>query len=84
MAKRTIRICLGSSCFTRGNNANVDVVKRFLKEHDLEVDVTFSGRLCEDMCSRGPILMVDDRIYEEVNLSKLHKILQEEFQKQSH
>ena len=39
----------------------------------------FSGRLCEDMCSRGPIVCIDDRVYEEVTLSLLHKILEEEF-----
>lgn len=80
MGKRNIKICLGSSCFSRGNSANVDVVKQFLREHGLEADVTFSGRLCEDMCSRGPIIVIDDKVYEEVNLSRLHKILQEEFQ----
>lgn len=75
-----IKICLGSSCFSRGNNVNVEVVKQFLRERGLEADVTFSGRLCEDMCGRGPVIVIDDKVYEEVNLSRLHKILQEEFQ----
>lgn len=79
MSKHRINICLGSSCFSRGNNANVEVVKKFLAERDLEAEVTFSGRLCEDMCGRGPIVVIDDKVYEEVTLSKLYKILQEEF-----
>jgi NADH:ubiquinone oxidoreductase subunit E len=79
MAKHHIKICLGSSCFSRGNNVNVEVVKKFLREHTLEAEVTFSGRLCEDMCNRGPVIVIDDRVYEDVNLSRLHKILEEEF-----
>ena len=80
MQKRHIRICLGSSCFSRGNNANVEVLKKYLKDNGLDAEVAFSGRLCEDMCSRGPVIAIDDRVYEEVNLSRLHKILKEEFQ----
>ncbi|HIW97396.1 MAG TPA: (2Fe-2S) ferredoxin domain-containing protein [Candidatus Tidjanibacter gallistercoris] len=79
MGKRRISICLGSSCFARGNNANIAVVKRFLAENGLQAEVTFTGQLCENMCSRGPVICIDDQVYEEVNLSLLHKILEEEF-----
>ena len=79
MGKRRISICLGSSCFARGNNANIAVVKQFLADRGLEAEVTFMGQLCENMCNRGPIICIDDQVYEEVNLSLLHKILEEEF-----
>ena len=80
MQKRHIKICLGSSCFSRGNNTNIEVVKKFLRDKGLEADVSFSGRLCEEMCGRGPVITIDDHVYEEVNLSRLYKILQDEFQ----
>ena len=73
MGKRRISICLGSSCFARGNNANIAVVKQFLADRGLEAEVTFTGQLCENMCNRGPIICIDDQVYEEVNLSLLHK-----------
>ena len=79
MGKRRISICLGSSCFALGNNANIAVVKQFLADRGLEAEVTFTGQLCENMCNRGPIICIDDQVYEEVNLSLLHKILEEEF-----
>ena len=79
MGKRRISICLGSSCFARGNNANIAVVKQFLADRGLEAEVTFTGQLCENMCNRGTIICIDDQVYEEVNLSLLHKILEEEF-----
>ena len=79
MEKRRISICLGSSCFARGNNANWAVVKEFLAERGLDAEVTFTGQLCENMCNKGPVIRIDDQVYEEVNLSLLHKILEEEF-----
>jgi NADH:ubiquinone oxidoreductase subunit E len=45
----------------------------------LEAELTFTGRLCENMCSRGPVIVIDDKVYENVNLSRLYKILKEEF-----
>lgn len=77
--KKSIQICLGSSCFSRGNKANLEAIKQYLSTNGLSASITFSGRLCENMCDRGPIVVVDGKIYEEVNLSRLIKILQEEF-----
>lgn len=79
MEKRQIKICLGSSCFSRGNKANVEVVQKYLKDHNLEADVYLSGHLCEEKCSRGPVISIDENVYEGVQISRLYKILQEEF-----
>lgn len=73
----TIRICLGSSCFSRGNNNHLEVIRKYIAENNLEAEISFSGHLCEDMCSEGPILRIDDKIYKEVNLSSLYRILEE-------
>lgn len=73
----TIRICLGSSCFSRGNNTHLEVIRKYIAENDLEAEISFSGHLCEDMCSEGPILCIDNKIYKEVNLSSLYRILEE-------
>lgn len=76
---RKIRICLGSSCYSRGNNVHLDIIRKYISEHRQEAQISFSGHLCESLCSNGPILKIDDKIYKEVNLSSLYKILQEEF-----
>lgn len=76
---RQIQICLGSSCYSRGNNIHLEVLRKFIAENQLQAEISFSGHLCEDFCSNGPILRIDDKIYKEVNLSNLYRILQEEF-----
>ena len=76
---RQIRICLGSSCYSRGDNIHLEVIRKYIAENQLEAEISFSGHLCEELCNSGPILRIDDKIYKEVTLSGLYRILQEEF-----
>lgn len=77
--KKNITVCLGSSCFSRGNKANLEAIRRYIETNGLNAKVSFSGCLCRDNCGKGPVISVDDHMYEEVNLSRLEKILKEEF-----
>ena len=62
---RQIRICLGSSCYSRGNNIHLEVIRKYIAENQLEAEISFSGHLCEELCNSGPILRIDDKIYKE-------------------
>ena len=42
-----------------------------------KAEIAFSGHLCENLCSEGPILRIDEKVYKEVNLSSLYRILEE-------
>ncbi len=77
----SIRICLGSSCYSRGNNVHLEVIRKYIAENHLEADISFSGHLCEELCSNGPVLRIDDKVYRNVNLSSLYRILEEAFAK---
>jgi len=70
-----IVICLGSSCFARGNAQNLAVIEDFLHGRDLKATVRFSGKLCQDECNLGPNLMVAGRSHHEVTPAKLRDIL---------
>lgn len=54
-----ITLCMGSSCFARGNNRNLEVVRDYLERRGLEAHVELSGVLCENGCNRGPNISVD-------------------------
>jgi len=47
-------ICMGSACFSRGNNRTLDLIQGYLKDHDLEKTVHLTGTLCQDNCRQGP------------------------------
>lgn len=58
--KTEITICLGSSCFARGNKKMVQVIQQFLKQNFLEDRVLFRGAHCFGECGDGPSIRIGD------------------------
>ena len=77
--KREIVICLGSSCFARGNNKNLEFIQEYLKVNNLKEKITFKGQLCSQQCSKGPVVIIDGEMYTDVNKTKLMEILNTKF-----
>lgn len=69
MQKPKIVICLGSSCFARGNGENVRVVENYLAANSYrdDVDVELAGTLCKGRCSEGPNVIINDEFYSNVD-----------------
>jgi len=76
-----ILICLGSSCYSRGNAENLNTIKEFLASRDIESKIDFRGHLCNDMCNKGPVIEIDDNVFEGVTKSNLPTILTNHFNK---
>ena len=74
-----ITICLGSSCFSRGNRQTLDLIKSYLKEHGLEDKVFFRGDLCDGLCEHGPIMKIDGEVFKHVNSDNIYEILNNYF-----
>jgi len=77
--KIEMQICMGSSCFSRGNRDVVGYIRDYLKRNHLEDKIVFKGARCMNLCSNGPNLRINDRIIEGVTLSKIEAILEKEF-----
>lgn len=76
-----ILICLGSSCHSRGNAENLKFIQNFLKERKIDSNIDFRGHLCNEMCKRGPVIEIDEHVYEGVTQSNLPIILSNHFDK---
>lgn len=63
----TVTICMGSSCFSRGNAATAEAIQRYVSENGLHDKVAVRGCLCEGECKNGPNIRVDDTLYENVS-----------------
>ncbi len=74
-----MQICLGSSCFSRGNKDIVMYIKEYLKKNHLDDRVVFKGSRCMDKCSNGPNLMINGRMIEEISLANIEAIMVREF-----
>ncbi|HNY07304.1 MAG TPA: (2Fe-2S) ferredoxin domain-containing protein [Bacteroidales bacterium] len=82
MLKKTeITICLGSSCFSRGNNKNLEIIKDYISENNLKDKVDFRGHLCAEMCNRGPVVKINGKIYFDINRDNIISILDSYFKK---
>lgn len=74
-----IKICMGSSCFARGNAKNLQIIQSFLTKHNLEAEIELSGLRCCNNCSKGPNINIDDVEYNNINSDALTDILEKHF-----
>ena len=73
---KTIVICMGSSCFARGNARNVELAEAFLDSHpEIEARVDLRGGLCCDRCADGPNVVVDGVVHTRVDEPAMRAIL---------
>ncbi len=62
-----ITICMGSSCFSRGNNRNIEVIQDYLATKALTSSIELTGHLCQGHCKSGPNVTFNSRMYHEVD-----------------
>jgi NADH:ubiquinone oxidoreductase subunit E len=72
-------ICLGSSCFARGNKKILETIQQYIKDNQLDGKVKFRGNHCFGKCNKGPVLKIGENIYEQVSEKNLNEILDKEF-----
>jgi NADH:ubiquinone oxidoreductase subunit E len=77
--KHRIQICMGSSCFSRGNGLNAELLQRVVAEDALETDIEIAGSLCAGHCKDGPIIIVDGVVHKQVTPTTLQDILATQF-----
>jgi NADH:ubiquinone oxidoreductase subunit E len=81
MAQRIeMQICLGSSCFSRGNKDVVMFIREYLRKNHLDDKVIFKGARGMGLCSNGPNMIINGVTLEGVTLAKIEKILEKEFE----
>jgi NADH:ubiquinone oxidoreductase subunit E len=76
-----ITICMGSSCFARGNEKNLEIIEQFLAERQLEdeVNLQLGCSLCRGNCSIGPNIKINDLEYHKVDPGMMYEILKKYF-----
>jgi NADH:ubiquinone oxidoreductase subunit E len=79
--ENTIRVCLGTACYVRGGKKIIEKLKEIL---GVEVGGTTEDRKftlevmrCIGACGLAPAMLINDKIYKQVNPEKLSSILAE-------
>jgi NADH:ubiquinone oxidoreductase subunit E len=74
---------MGSSCFARGNNRNIELIKQYIIENKTNAQVlTLKGNLCQEACSKGPNIQIDEKQYNGVLPENVCDIIRLHIQKQ--
>ena len=71
-----IKVCMGSACFAKGNLENLEFIKEYIEENNLDSELTIVGSLCENKCEKGPRIIVNDKEYINVKKDDIIKILE--------
>ncbi len=77
--KTDISVCLGSSCFARGNKKLVQVIQQFLKQYHLEEQVIFHGAHCFGKCGEGPMIRIGEEWIHSQDPDEVTRLLKNHF-----
>lgn len=77
-----ITLCMGSSCFSRGNKLSAEIIERYLRERGFASRVEVTGCLCDGHCKDGPNIRIDGELISGVDPAMIvdlldHKLHQE-------
>ena len=61
-----ITICLGSSCFSRGNKDVVDAIQEYLEDIGMKENTNFKGGHCFGNCAEGPVMIVNGKSFKNI------------------
>lgn len=56
----------------------VQIIKKFLEEHNLVHKVIFKGKHCFGNCENGPSMQIDEHRYEKIDEEEVIQILEKE------
>ena len=56
---------------------NLEFIKEYIKENNLDSEVKIIGALCENKCNVGPRIIIDNKEYHQVNKYQLEELLKE-------
>ena len=61
--KVKIELCMGSSCFARGNSGVLQAIETFAQETGSGDRIELEGHLCLGKCNSGPHITIDGETY---------------------
>ena len=70
-----ITVCLGSSCFARGNEEHLEYIENYVAEHNLDAVIDISGSRCEGKCADGPNILINGVLHNNITSEKLKNLL---------
>lgn len=68
---------MGSSCYARGNDENIETLENYINEHKEDSKIELIGLRCTNKCEKGPVIIINGKEYCNISYLELKKILEE-------
>jgi NADH:ubiquinone oxidoreductase subunit E len=69
---------MGSSCYSKGNSQNAEIIQQFLEKNNLTETVLLKGSLCSDQCKVGPNIKINEKLFSHVTPDRIESLLTKE------
>ena len=71
-----IKVCLGSSCYIRGNNEILTFLENYIRQNKKEMRLELLGCRCTNACQDGPNIFINDKKYSHPTQEELLSVLE--------
>ena len=71
-----IKVCLGSSCYVRGNDKTLAFLEDYITKNNKNISLELMGCRCTNSCQDGPNVFIDDKKYSHLSVEQLTEILE--------
>lgn len=73
----SISICIGSACHLKGSYSVLETFKNLIEKHNLQATVELEGNFCQNMCTQGVVVKIDDQVILNVDKDNAERIFLE-------
>ncbi len=71
-----IKVCLGTSCYVRGNDGTLSFLEDYIKKNKKDATIELSACRCSELCQGGPNIFINDKKYARPTKDELIQILE--------
>ncbi len=71
-----IKVCLGSSCYVRGNNETLAFLENYIHQSKKEISLELLGCRCTNACQEGPNIFINGKKYSHPTQEELLSVLE--------
>ena len=77
-----VQVCVGSSCYIKGSQDIIELLKKAVTDNHLENEITLAGSFCTGKCNRiGVSVTVDDEVSTGITTEYFNAFFQEKILK---
>ena len=76
--KVKIELCMGSSCFARGNSSILSAIESYANEKGVSDRIELEGQRCLGRCNSGPHISINGKEYSALDAENIVDLISKE------